>query len=182
MSREFVSTRPAEADDAPAIAAMYRELAAGRDYPAFFSGLTEDRVLQTLADESSHESFFVADDYFEDGYSEHVVKLRETAGFIHLGQAPRMFTENRGLIVDNLYIRPELRHGYDVGMSLLARAALSAIELADGNPDKAYLRVDTANNNNDPLLKHGFDTANTNLRLHGGTLKDLANRALSLPS
>jgi hypothetical protein len=178
MTKEFVSTRPAEADDAPVIAAMYRQLATERNYPRFFSGISEDRVRQTVAGELPHESFFVADDFFEDGYGDQVEEFRETAGFIHLGRAPLSLAGRRGLYVDNLYVRPDLRNGHDIGMSLLARAAWIAIELADGNSDRAFLRVDTANNNNDPTLRHGFDTTNTNLRLHGGALKDLANRAI----
>ena len=181
MTKEIISTRPATVEDAPSIAAMQRALANHCGYPKFFS-VSEDRLRTVIEDERSHDRYFVADDLFADGYRDQIEWFREIGGFIHIGKAPLSFSGSRGYYVDDLYVRPDLQYDHAVGISLLARAANMAIELADGNPDLAFLRLDTANRNNDPSIRTydgmGCDAYNTNLRLHGDAIKELASLAI----
>lgn len=182
MTKEIISTRPAVAEDAPSIASMQRELAIHCHYPRSFS-ISEDRIRSTILDSGSHDEFFIADDMFMDGYGAQVDRFHEIGGFIQIGRAPLSFTGVRGFYVDNLYVRPELQRDHAVGISLLARAAETAIEFADGNPDNAFLRLDTVYRNNDPSIRAyeglGFDRFNTNLRLQGDAIKELASLAMS---
>lgn len=175
MNRELVATRPAVVEDAPTIVWMHRALAEHCSYPSFLFNITEDRVRATITNESSHESYYVADDYFVPGY-------REIGGYVYTGRSPMSWNGNRGIYIEDLYVKPELRNGFGIGTSLLARVACAAIDLADGNADRAFLRLDTSNGNNDPTMRFyegkGFEGNNTNLRLQGDAIKELANRAL----
>ena len=184
MTKEYIATRPATVDDIPAIIQMHRALADECEYPRFLRTIPEDRVAKAIEDPASHSRYFVADDYFLDGYQDMVAEFREIAGFVHTGESPMAWNGQRGIYVDDLYVRPELNRNYPIGTSLLARAALASIEHADGNPDRAFVRIDLGHNTNDATLGayEGFDGLNTtNLRLEGRILKELAGNAFSLP-
>lgn len=163
------------ADDAPTIVDMHRALAEYCEYPAYQFNISENQVRATIESPSGYEAYYVADDEYYEG-------CREIGGFIYTSRSPLSWNGNRGVYVEDLYVRPDLRGGYGVGTSLLGCAAARAIEFAEGNSDRAFLRLDTANRNNDATLRFyegkGFDGGNTNLRLSGVALKELAQQGI----
>lgn len=177
MTGEIIHTRPAVADDASTIVEMHRALAEFCNYPAGAFNLSEEQVLDTINNPAHYESYLVAEDSF--------VEEQEIGGFAYISRTPLSWNGRRGIYIEDLFVWPEFRGNFNIGTSLLAHAAACAIDYADGDADHAYIRLDTAHNNNDATLgfyrSKGFDSHNTNLRMQGDRIKELANLAIITP-
>lgn len=170
-THERIHTRQAIAEDADAIAAMHHALARHCNYPESQFRITPAAVQATISNPDSYERYLVAEDEFVDTH--------EIGGFAYISKTLSSWNGARGVYIEDLFVWPEFRGNYNIGTSLLSHAAHIAIDYADGNPDRAFLRLDTANRNNDATLRFyegkGFDTGTTNLRLGGEALKELVN-------
>lgn len=169
MKERFI-TQPAKLDDSPQIVDMLRQLADYCESDMAEFGVTEDMVTKTIS-EDGNENYVVARSRDSE---------RDLLGMVHYGQTPTSWNGNSGIYVEDLFVTSENRGIRGVGKALLASAAQSALLLANNDPSKAFLRLDTGRHNNDPTLgfyNHlGFTDHNVNLRLSGVAFQQLLSR------
>lgn len=174
MTNTELFIRPADTYDAEDIVMMHQELAAYDDYQMSQFNINPDSVRRTITQEAGHERYFIAEDELAPGYL-------AIAGMMYVSRTSMSWNGSRGVYVEDLYVKEKFRHGRGVGMRLLGEAAALALEYADGDSERAFLRLDTARNNNDDTLRfydrRGFEDKNTNLRLSGERLIDLSRKS-----
>ena len=164
MNTHPYTIRPAAAEDAPSIVAMHHALAEYCGYAPNDIAITESIVAETIE---------------RRGSDRYIVAAGNSAlqGMMYLGETPVSWKGTRGYYVEDLFVKPEYRGKAGVGRALLGRAASLAITLA-GSPAKAFLRLDTSVNDNEPTLgfyRHlGFSEDNINMRLAGSALMHVA--------
>ncbi len=160
-------TRDAAPEDAAEIYDMQYALAAytGSDLKTF--GITVPQIERTICDENSWAKYRVA-------CGESAIR-----GMMLSSQVGPSFTGKYGVYIEDLYVKPEYRDGQGVGTMLLAHACMRALELAEGDKEKAFVRLDTSKDNNDETinyyLRRKFDGHTINFRLTGDDLVDLSN-------
>ncbi len=166
MTQEFL-TRPANIIDAPELLGMQKSLAEYCGYDISHFGMTEDHV-RGIVGGDGQAKYFVAE------------SQTETAGMILLNRIPMGWQGNGGVYVEDLYIKPEYRHGLGVGKLLMKQACEVALEYAHPNPDNAFVRLDTSIVDNDNTLRfyRGLEmhADNLNFRLYGRAIAELADR------
>lgn len=162
MKHNEIFTRPARDDDAQEIVEMHRALAEYDGYDMAQFAIGQDDVLATLHAQGASERYVIAETGNETSDT-------VTAGMIYMTKTSRSWTGSRGVYVEDLYVKPEFRHGRGVGTRLLGEAALLAIEYAGGDSSRAFLRLDTSRSDNDATLRfyesRGFEGYNINMRL-----------------
>lgn len=161
-----IETRIALLKDASEILGLQHRLAVHFDSGDDFS-VTLDQIQSTIESKSP--------DYYG-------VALHEAAlvGMIYFGDIPtRGWSGSRGVYVEDLYVDENYRSGKGIGVRLLALAADRAIVLADGDPEKAQIRLDTDRFSNDDTInfyaRRNFDDSHLNLRISGSNLEDLSD-------
>lgn len=164
-------TRPADIADVTAIAHMQHQLARYCSYPEESFHITPVHVERVLQDDTQARYFVAHPQQAPD----------QLAGMILCSRVPLSWRGVSGVYVEDLYVRPEYRHGLGVGRLLMAQACQLAVELAADHPEAAFIRLDTSIDNNDTTLgfyrKLNMDESNLNFRLYGQAVTNLAQHA-----
>ncbi len=132
--------------------------------------IDQSMIEATISNEQAYERYIVAESDLDEG-------SRALAGMMYFSRSPMSWNGNRGVYIEDLYVKERFRRGHGVGTKLLGAACLQAVALAKGDTDRAFVRLDTAANNNDDTLRYyegrGFNGYNTNLRLGGVALEEM---------
>jgi GNAT superfamily N-acetyltransferase len=175
MSTNEIITRPAVIEDTEEIVKMHRSLAEYCGYDMDRFRIAERQVADTIANQDAWAKYFIAEGDLAPGY-------RAIAGMIYASRTPTFAWSGAPKVyVEDLYVKEKFRN-FGVGKWLVAEVCHLALEYADGNEDSSCVSLDTMNHSNDTTLKFydglGFTSHNSNLRLSGEPLAQLAERAL----
>lgn len=158
--------RMAEPDDAHELVIMQQELAAYCGYGPENFGITDEQALDIIQGNHQGAYYYVAHN------------TTERVGMMLCHRIPLSWRGVSGIYVEDLFVKSAYRHGLGIGRLLIGQACRIALELADGDGQAAFIRLDTAAADNDDTLhfyrKLGMSEDNINFRLYGAALRDLA--------
>ena len=171
MNKPAFTIRPAETDDAHEILDMQRALANYCDYDMSKFGIELEAVRELITSESQSRLFIAREDY-------------RPAGMMLCHRIPLAWSGVSGVYIEDLFVWKRYRNGSGLGKLLVAEACKLALEFAEGDSERAYVRLDTSIEENDATLgfyEHGLgmDAHNYNFRLAGAAVIELAAHATS---
>lgn len=174
--RHHTNIRPALLADVPEIVALQSDLADYCGTPPELFAITGDHVARIIK-QDQQAYYFVAD--APEQSSEH-----QLSGMMLCHRVPLSWRGVSGVYIEDLYVRPEYRHGQGVGRLLMAQACRLAIELAGDDPQAAFIRLDTSAAEDNRLTldfydRLGMECDNVNYRLYGSAVHQLAAMASS---
>lgn len=161
--------RQAEISDANDLAAMQWQLAEYCGYDMSHFGITPERI-ERLIDTDPTATYYVAES--------HTGASVDVAGMMLCQRLAMGWRGVSGVYIEDLFVKPEFRHGRGIGKLMVAQACRLAIDYADGDAEAAYVRLDTAAENNQPTLRFyhrlGMQADELNFRLYGAGVARLA--------
>lgn len=170
MNKPNFTIRPAETDDAHEIVDMQRALANYCDYDMSKFGIEHETVRKIVTSEPQSRLYIAhAEDY-------------RPAGMMLCHRIPLAWSGASGVYIEDLFVWKRYRNGSGLGKLLVAEACKLAVEYAEGDGERAYVRLDTSIEENDATLgfyEHGLsmEAHNYNFRLAGAAVVELAAQA-----
>lgn len=169
MTKPSFTIRPAETDDAHEILDMQRSLANYCDYDMSKFGIELETIRGLITSESQSRLFIAREDY-------------RSAGMMLCHRIPLAWSGVSGVYIEDLFVRQQYRNSSGLGKLLVAEACKLAVDFACDDSGRAYVRLDTSIDHNDPTLgfyEHGvgMEAHNYNFRLAGAAVVELAARA-----
>jgi hypothetical protein len=171
MNKLSFTIRPAETDDAHEILDMQRSLANYCDYDMSEFGIELEPIRKVITSEPQSRLYIAREEY-------------QPAGIMLCHRIPLAWSGVSGVYIEDLFVQQRYRNGSGLGKLLVAEACKLALEFADGDSERAYVRLDTSIDNNDATLgfyEHGLgmDAHNYNFRLAGAAVVELAAQAVT---
>ncbi len=165
-----IHVRSAEINDADELAAMQSRLAEYCGYDMSHFGITPERVSKLIED-GDGAAYYVAESRTDTS--------ADTAGMMLCQRIAMGWRGVSGVYIEDLYVKPAFRHGRGAGKLLVAQACRLALDYAGGDTGAAYVRLDTAAEDNEPTLRFyrglGMEADDLNFRLYGSLVSRLAS-------